>query len=64
MGIYSMGLTMCLLKFMTVTMTMAIIAMDLVDTTLNLGPGILGIWITPALLSELAKFATVLASGS
>ena len=49
---------------MTIAITMALIAMALVVMTLTLGPGILDIWVTPALLSEMARLSKVVASGS
>ena len=52
MAIYSMGPIMGLPITMNITMTMVLIATALVVTTLTLGPSILGIWVTLALLSN------------
>ena len=64
MGIYGMGSTTGLPMTMTITTTMALLATALVATNLTLGPGILGIWLTPELLSELARLAIIVASSS
>ena len=50
MGIHSMGLTMDLLIILARATTMPLIAMAIIAMALTLGPGILGIWVTPALL--------------
>ena len=55
MSIYSMGLTMGLPMTITITTTTALIAMALIAMTLTLGPGILCVWVTPELLSKMAK---------
>ena len=64
MGIHSMGSTMGLPMTTTITTTMALIAMALVAMTLTSGPSILCMWVTPALLSKMARLATIVASSS
>ena len=51
MGIQSMGMTMRLPMTLTISNTMALIAIALVATTLTSGPSTLGIWVIPPLLS-------------
>ena len=52
MGIHGICQTIGLPMTMIITTTMALIAIELVATTLTLGPGVLCIWVTPALLSQ------------
>ena len=66
MGIHGMGSTtgLPMTTTITITMTTALIAMALVTTTLTLGIGILCMWVVPALLSKMARLATIVASSS
>ena len=48
----------------SISMTIALIAMALLAISLTSGPSILGIWVIPALLSKMARLATVVPSGS
>ena len=59
-----MGLTMGLPMNMNITTTMALIAMALVTMTLTLGHSILCKWVISALLSKMARVATIVASSS
>ena len=63
-GIYGMGLTIGLPITITKTMSMALRVMELVAMALTLGPSILCIWFTLALLRKMARFAIVVASCS
>ena len=63
-SIHGMGPTTGLPISITITTTMALIAIALVAMNLTLDPSILGIWVTPALLRKMARLATVVESGS
>ena len=64
MGTNSIGPSTGLAMTLTTAMTMTLIAMALVAMNLTLDHSILGIWVTPALFYEMARFATAVASGS
>ena len=61
MDIYSIGPTMSLPITPTIATSMALIIIAMVAITLTFGTIILGIWVAPVLLSEMARLATVLA---
>ena len=62
MSIHGMGSTTGLATTTTITTTMALIAMALEAMTLTSSPGILPMWVTPALLHKMARLATIVAS--
>ena len=64
MGIYGMGSTMGVPTMMTISMSTALIATALIATILTSDPSILCMWVAPALLSKMARLATIVASSS
>ena len=63
-GIHGIGPTTGLPMTTAIALTTPLIATALVVISLTLGYNILGIWLTPELLSRMAKLITVVSSSS